>query len=172
MTIHVPIILLSIFLSGCHHDNSDNDKSVLLGNWITEACEQSVNSDGGLINQWAQGIYLFQSNGDIEMSFRSFSDSSCSGEYEPIQRTVVTNFSLTFIDNGKVTLEEGIEGGSISVTFDFEEQNMVTEGFYTINSELLCFSDNLNFDPNGISTSEAEYSSIDFEKCMSKVRQP
>ncbi len=60
-----------------------------------------------------------------------------------------------------VTLEEGIEGGKITVNFNAEEQIMVVEGFYTINNDSLCFSDNLNFEPYIVSTSEAEYTTID-----------
>ncbi len=59
----------------------------------------------------------------------------------------------------------------MEITIPTEEPKAV-EGFYTENNGSLCFSDNLNFNAFSWSSSQAEYTTIDFEKCLTRLNQP
>lgn len=169
MKIVVVLIALMTSLIGCHHGEKNGESPKLLGQWITDTCAQGNDDENSSIGQWARGVYAFHVSGMITISLRFFEDSSCSGSFTLIESESSLDSSLTYEDHGTVTLEEGIEGGEIAVNFRFEEKDIIVEGFYSINSASLCFSDNLNFEPYIVSTSEAEYTTIDFEKCLSKV---
>ncbi len=169
MKLVVFILVLINLLFGCQHNESKDEVSPLVGQWLTDACTQVSDLEGNPINQWAKGIYRFQSSGEIFISSRLFSDSSCSGLFEIIE-PANSKLLLTYDDLGIVTLEEGIEGGKIRVNFnDDEEIIVIVDGFYHVDGMALCFSDNLNLEPNIVSTSEAEFATIDFEKCLSKL---
>ncbi len=159
------ILALLIFgIAGCQSEHTNKELSSLSGKWITDACEQLEPND-----EWGKGIFDFNSLGEIIMSFRSFADSSCSGEFVLIEQPQeLDEPQLTFNDIGVEILEEGIEGGRIEITIPASVP-VIVQGFYTINGSSVCFSDNLNFDVLSWSSSEAEYTTIDFEKCLSKL---
>ncbi len=160
------IILTLLFfgVAGCQGEHKNQELSPLAGKWITDACDQFEPAA-----KWGKGIFDFNSFGQIIMGFRSFDDSSCSGEFVSVEQPQVSvEIQLTFNDIGEEILDEGIEGGRVEITIPAPEP-IIIQGFYTINGSSLCFSDNLNFGVLSWSTSEAEFTSIDFEKCLSKL---
>lgn len=162
--------LLMMSILGCRHDGSSQESSSLLGKWITDSCEQNdiTGLGGNTTTIWVKGIYEFLSNGQIIVSFRDYDDSSCSGEFTLVEPIAESGQFLAFNDLGKETLEDGVEGGRVEITIPTEESITVV-GFYAQNNGSLCFSDNLNFDAFSWSSSGAEYTSIDYEKCLTEL---
>jgi len=155
-------LLIPIFISSCDSNNNVQ----LIGEWSTEACEQASSIFGPYENLWGRGKYEFEVTSTIKTSYRFYADSTCTtGEilFEPEN----SGPSLPYVDLGEVTLQEGIKGHQFNIIYQTDVVN-IFEGFYTITNERLCFSDNLNFEPFSIISSEGETASIDFEKCLVK----
>ena len=157
------IIFLLILMSSC---DSNNNNTQLIGEWSTESCEQAGSPLGSYEGLWARGNYEFEITNTIKTSYRFYTDSSCTiGEI--VFNPENTGPSLPYVDLGEVTLQEGIQGHQFNLIYQTDVVHTF-EGFYTITNSRLCFSDNINFDPFSINSSEGETTSIDFEKCLVK----
>ncbi len=161
------IVVLGLSIVSCNHSNGSNDSTPLSGKWITEACEQPeiINSMGDPVSFWGKGVYEFLDDGRIAYSVRIYNDSSCTGEYNEIQATAVDGDFFMYKDLGNEILQEGISGRRVEITLPIPTIRSA-EGFCTTIQGALCFSDNLNFNAFSWSTSDAEYTSIDFESCL------
>ena len=158
------LLILLTHLTAC---DNNSDKASILGVWHTEACEQAPDTLGSNSGSWGKGRYEFTDNNIINVSIQFYTGASCSITSELIE-AVNINSPLTFIDFGQVTLEEGIEGNQFYLTLPIPDAPSTIEGFYTLNNSKLCFSDNINFNPYSVSSSEIETTAIDFEKCLVK----
>lgn len=163
-----------LLIIGCtNNDESfpNQENSSLVGEWLTDECSQVTTPVGGLLNEWRKGIYVFSSEGTVIAKYREYSDSTCSGNY--ILLSVPNNEpAMEYNDLGEETLQEGIQGNRIRINFTFENQTGVIEGFFLISDGSLCFSSNINLNPDSIALSGVENTAIDFEKCLTKLSQP
>lgn len=166
------VVLISVITIGCQHDNSNEATSPLMGAWLTNACELNEIPESSALKDsplpfWGKGLYVFHVDGHISHDILAFEDSSCSGESRLLKTQVENEDLLLFSDLGQEILEEGVEGGRIMITINLDEPGTI-EGFYTINSGSLCFSDRLNFHAFFWLGREIESKAIDFENCLSK----
>jgi len=164
-------ICLSIFwllLSGCDSDSSsNNESSPLLGTWVTEACEQASDSNGALINLWLKGLYEFTAQGTILLGNETYSDSNCI----TLSSTIPLNngaIPAIYQDLGPTLLQEGIDGGGLSIEISAGAQLLSIDAFYTINNSALCFSDVFTFEALTFALSEAGTAAIDFNNCLTR----
>ncbi len=167
------IIPFIAFLTGC--SNSDNSQqninSALLGVWETQACvETPTQINVPSIPTWSKATYEFLQNGDIIFTTEPYTDSSCTviafNSLKPI--TPVANYQ----DFGETTLEEGIPGYRVNIKVQATDQLISTGGFYTINSNTLCFSFSYDFGPTSFSILLDERPPIDFTTCLVPQNQP
>jgi hypothetical protein len=169
--------MIVIFLmAGCNSNDNSAERSPLNGYWITDVCEHvEWNSDMPAYmpsnEMWVKGIYEFKYGGQIRQFLQYYPDSSCTGDIELYEPTLEPNKYPTFADLGEETLEEGIQGGRILIDFPMIPNVLLgsVEGFYTINSGSLCFSQNLHFNAMSWGISEVGDTNIDFEQCLTWV---
>ena len=166
---HLFIILTIIVFTGCDdNDNSQqNINSPLLGKWETQLCEQSNNLP---FTTWAKATYEFFQNGDIIFSTNSYTDSNCT----TIAFNTLNPASpiAAFLDLGETTLEEGISGHKLNIEIQPPDQIISTDGFYTINNNILCFSLSYSFEPTTFGISLSEITPIDFTNCLVPANEP
>jgi hypothetical protein len=160
------IIALLFTLSTISCSN-DDERSPLLGTWITEACAQASDIDGTPIERWVRGLYKFNFYGDIEIGHNSYSDSDCTHLIDNNSPSDLDT-PLIFVDNGDRTLLEGISGRALSISFGEGEELILNDGFYTINSGSLCFSEVFIFEPVTFDVSKTGDKQIDFERCLTR----
>ena len=169
-------IFLCSLISCTSSDNIDSNsgpvshESSLIGVWETEACEQSTDLRGDLINIWSKGIYHFTESERINFRPQSYLDSGCI--------TLDTSATLEyyeygdFKDLGKETLQEGISGNRILISIVSPSSGVDVEAFYTINNNVLCFSSTFTFGPNRIVTYGKTRNNIDFARCLIPNQSP
>lgn len=163
MKLLINIIVISVFLLGCN-----NNSSPLVGSWVTESCEQLSDESGSLLNIWAKGIYEFTNQSTILFSPEVYSDANCENLSNP-QPNIIGESSVTYIDLGQELLQEGIDGGGLTIIFDTGSQSFSFDGYYTINNNVMCLSDSFTFGALGLSVSQAGSDAIDFGACLLKV---
>lgn len=159
------IIGLCVFLLiGCE---SSNTNSSLPGVWQTESCQQATDSNGQPVNIWAKGIYDFTSQGTIRIGHKSYTDSNCSllsTSQEPTEFPV----TVTFQDKGQLILQEGINGSSLYIEMHTPGQMQSFDGFYTINSGSLCFSEAFRFEVFTFAVVPFDVVDINFNNCLTR----
>jgi hypothetical protein len=127
----ITICLNALLVVGCGNSDS-NSSSPLPGLWITEACDQASDSNGSPVMVWIKSIYEFTSLGTIRIGLEEYTDSSCQVSGNVIEPTE-SQALITYIDQGEVLLQEGIEGGSLLIDMSTDMQSMSMDAFYTIN---------------------------------------
>lgn len=163
-----------LLIAGCENNNespANQANSNLVGEWLTDACNQQTNPSGDVIDEWWKGIYVFSSEGTIVSKHRRYLDSTCNGSYLLL---FAPNFEpvIEYRDLGEETLQEGMQGNRIRVNFTFENQTGAIEGFYFMSNDSLCFSSNINLNADSIALSGVENTTIDYEKCLTRIVQP
>jgi hypothetical protein len=162
---HLILIAICLILSAC--SSSGNDTSPLVGTWFTQSCAQGTDSSGTPVDSWAIGKYEFTSDGLIKFDPVYYDDSQCIVQsQQPITTNTLTPPS--YIDSGVVTLQEGIQGHSLSIVFQVPNDVFTIESFYTINNSVLCFSDTLTFEPLKFGFSQIGGDAINFNDCLVK----
>lgn len=158
--------MLVIIFTGCGSDNSQNNiNSPLLGEWETQACQETIDSSSNppLIT-FSKATYEFLQNGYIIFSPNSYTDSTCS---TIAFNTLSPNSAIaTFFDLGETTLEEGIPGNKINIKIQTPDGILSTNGFFTINNNVLCFSYSYMFEPSSFGVSLNERAPINFTNCL------
>ncbi len=164
-------IASTLLIAGCETNNGSHPNqtnSTLIGEWLTDACQQTTNLSGEFLNDWWKGVYIFSSEGTVVTKYRVFSNSNCSGNYSLL--SVPNNEpALEYSDLGEETLQEGMQGNRIRVNFTVENKTGVVEGFYLISNNALCFSSNIILSADSITLSGAGNTTIDFEKCLTRL---
>ena len=158
--------LITLILISCSNDNSEqNATSPLLGKWETQACQEKIDSSTtpSLVT-FSKATYEFLVNGDILFSPNSYTDSSC---------TIIAFITLSpntgiakFQDLGETTLEEGISGNRLNIQMQIPDETLSTNGFYTINNNILCFSHSFIFTSSSFGLTVNEIAPIDFSNCL------
>lgn len=167
----IAVVMGALAISGCKLVDSDEaGSSPLVGTWETNACAQMEGPEGAPIELWAKGLWSFYRSGALALRLDQYADPACTSPkrlVEDFEEPAQTPFS--YVDFGEETLGDGLRGGRVLIMMDYDGTSFDAEGFYTINAGLLCFSHNLNFEPLGFLSSEAESTDIDFEKCLTKI---
>lgn len=160
----ITLCLIALLVVGCSDGDSDS-RSPLLGVWITEACDQASVSNGSPVNVWIKSIYEFTSLGTIRIGREEYTDSGCQASVNVLDPTE-GEVLITYVDQGEVLLQEGIDGGSLFIDMSTETQSLGMDAFYTINNDTLCFSDAFTFGAVTFGISETGTDAIDFESCL------
>lgn len=170
---HTSLFLTIIVFTGCSaNDNSNNNiNSPLLGKWETQSCEQLVDSSfNPPFTIWLKATYEFFQNGDIIFSTNSYADANCTTiAFNTLNPVSPVAF---FQDLGPTILEEGIPGNKLIIEIYPPNQTISTNGFYTINNNILCFSQSYSFEPSSFGISLIERTPIDFTNCLVPVSEP
>ncbi len=148
-------------------DNS-NDNSPLIGSWITVECGQVTTIDGSSINYWNRAIYEFTSAGTIKRGWQIFSDSNCTTQTKIQPPADISDFEVSYLDTGEIMLAEGIDGYSLTISFSSAVSSLSIDSFYSVNNNLLCFSDVFTFDVFEFGLYEGGASEIDFNSCLTR----
>jgi len=159
------LIIICIYLSACNGDGNDSE---LQGNWITKSCEQATERLGSHEGKYCKGIYAFTSANTLTSSIQFYSGAACDVATDKLEPSS-SGKPITYSDLGVVTLQEGIGGSQLNLILPVQDAPVTIEGFYTLTSGELCFSDNMNFNVYSFSSSSSETDSIDFEKCLVKM---
>ena len=167
-------------LSGCGGDN-DSSQSVLVAVWMTKTCEQATDNNGALRDIWGKGLYEFtttevitvdqvtySTHGTIRLGRLMYADSNCvnatdtnvPAEIEP---------PVLYADGGQELLQEGIPGNKLIISLTAPNSIQSVSGFYTLDTDSLCFSENLTFEPFVFKLSPTGPINIDFENCLVKA---
>ena len=167
------VIFTIILFTGCGDVNNtpDNANSPLLGIWETQSCQQFIDSSNNPpFEIWSKATYEFLLNGDIIFLANNYTDANCTtiafNTLNPVSPIAV------FQDLGETTLEEGISGHKLNIEIRAPDQTISTNGFYTINNNILCFSQSYSFEPSSFGISIIERTPIDFTKCLVPVNEP
>ena len=156
-----------ILISGCSSSGSQNIQ--LIGKWLTESCEQATDSNGVSVDAWFKSEYEFTATGFIFFVPEHYTDAQCITKAQT-QTTVNPDLVVTHTDQGKIILQEGIPGYGITLSFETPNETIAVDGFYTINSGVLCFSGIFNFGTLRFGFSEvAGDSAINFDDCLAKL---
>ncbi len=158
------LIIISFLIVGCQGDRSNNI-SPLLGNWITNSCEQASDSGGSPINKWLVGLFEFTPQGTIRFGHKEYADSDCvtlNSSVAPANGDIPVMYN----DKGPQTLQEGIEGDKLLIEMGSGDQFVSREAYYTINDGKLCFSDAFTFEALKFGISESGADAIDFSHCL------
>lgn len=165
--------LFIVFLTSCSSsDNSQqNLNSPLLGSWETQACQENINSSfNPPLATFSKATYEFLQNGDIMYSPNSYTDSTCT---TIAFNTLSPNHPVaSFLDLGETTLEEGIPGNKLNIQIQTLDTILSTNGFFTINNNVLCFSYSYIFWPSSFGISVNERAPIDFSNCLAPTIFP
>ena len=165
--IGIIIGLITLLITGCENSNNNNNNSPLLGVWVTESCVQASDSNGSPINLWLKALYEFTTQGTIRFGLEEYTDSNCvtlSNVVDPAESQV----PISFTDQGEVLLQEGINGGGLLIEMGTGAQFVSIDAFYTINSNVLCFSDAFTFEALTFSVSQSGTDAIDFNNCLTR----
>jgi len=146
-------------------DNSGDPE--LIGNWKTLACEQAKDRNDVPYESWARGNYEFTSLGTLIFYPETYDDSQCINISET-QNPISFEGSVTYQDNGQVTLQEGISGHAFTLSIFAEQETHEFNGFYSISNGKLCFSSMFRFDSFGFGVFSSGEDAIDFEICLTK----
>jgi len=165
------IKLLFIFTTLVSCSSSDNNDSNIIGTWQTGACEQSSDSQGNLINTWSKGIYQFTESGTLKFRPEPYLDSGCITLNKAVSLENIEPAAV-FQNLGNETLQEGISGNRVVISFTDPSANITVEAFYTINNNVLCFSSAYSFEPNRLGIFPSSVPDIDFTKCLTPYTQP
>ena len=170
-------------LSGCGGDN-DSSQSVLVGVWMTEACDQATDSNGALINIWGKGLYeftttetitvdqvTFSSQGTIRLGQLMYSDSNCVTATDTNVPAEIDP-PVLYADGGQELLQEGIPGNKLIISLTAPNSIQRVSGFYTLDTGSLCFSEYFAFEPFSFDVSPMGPTGIDFENCLVKADSP
>lgn len=154
--------LLLPLLVAC--DNS-TASSPLVGNWITESCEQMKDANDQPLDYWVRGLYEFSPEGKIRLGLRGYSDSNCQAQvrYDPPSSLGIP---FTFEDLGEAFLQEGIDGRGLRVTVGSALLPLEVSGYYIIDNDRVCFSEAFRFYATGAGVSEIRGGAIDFDNCL------
>ena len=153
---------LLLFLSACDNNTSS---SPLVGNWITESCEQMSDTNGAPMDFWVRGLYEFSAEGKIRLGMRGYSDSNCQTQVQytsPGSQDV----PFSFEDLGEAFLQEGIEGRGLRVTVGSALLSFSVSGYYGIDNNRACFSEAFRFHAGRIGVSGSGADAIDFGNCL------
>ena len=160
-------ILLLLFISISIISCEKGGDPELIGNWKTIACEQAKDRNDVPYDSWGRGIYEFTSLGTIIFYPETYDDSQCTNKTE-IQNPISYEASVTYQDNGEVTLQEGISGHAFIMTISAQQETHEFSGFYSISNRKLCFSSIFRFDAFGFGAFSSGEDAIDFEICLTK----
>jgi hypothetical protein len=166
----ITVGIIGLLATGCN-DNNDTNSSPLLGVWVTESCEQASDDNGMFVNLWLKGLYEFTKYGTIREGYEEYTDSGCeilNDTVEPYEDTV----PITYTDQGQVVLQEGINGDALLIEMGEGTELVSVDGFYTINSGSLCFSDAFTFEATVFGITQSGEEAIDFEHCLTKLLIP
>lgn len=162
------LIATYILITGCNSSGSQN--SQLIGKWLTESCERATDSNGDPVEAWFRAEYEFTSAGFIFFEPEHYIDAQCITKAQT-QTTINPDPVATYMDHGEITLQEGIPGYGITLSFEVPTETIAVDGFYTINSSILCFSGIYSFEPLSFGFSEvAGDSAINFDNCLAKLK--
>ncbi|MEJ2609380.1 MAG: hypothetical protein P8179_04640 [Candidatus Thiodiazotropha sp.] len=164
ITYQLLLSLLFFVISGCNQDD-DSEKSPLLGVWVTDACEQAFDESDEPVNTWMKGLYTFTNYGTIQKRFKTYSDSNCTTLSTP-SSLEEAEIPITYFDQGKKLLKEGINGGGLLIEMGAGEEFLSIDAFYTIKNGTLCFSDAFTFEALQFGITETGTDDIDFENCL------
>lgn len=156
------ITILALALMSCGGGDSTsntNTTSELVGIWTTQECK-SIDSI------WIKSIYEFTNTGSILLGIEQFSDANCITSIERNDPTASTVTTFVFEDSGSILLEEGIEGGGMKITFTTASTELAVSAYYTINNNILCFSEAFTFEAGLFGISESGESAINFSSCL------
>ncbi|MET0026043.1 MAG: hypothetical protein ABW101_00280 [Candidatus Thiodiazotropha sp.] len=156
--------LVGILLSGCNSDGKQNE-TPLIAVWVTDSCEQALYETGQPSNTWVRGLYQFTHEGSLLVGYEMYADASCfsvSSKKLPFDPQLTISFS----DDGPVTLEEGIIGHPLTITMGEGDQLVSVDAYYTINDGSLCVSDAFTLEALSFGISPTGMDAIDFEHCL------
>ena len=156
--------LTALLIAGCEDSNNN---SPLSGIWVTESCDQASDINGSPVNLWLKALYEFTAQGTIRLGREQYSDSNCITLTSTTEPADTAN-PIIYQDHGSLTLQEGIEGHRINISFASQGLSLDVEAFYTINNGILCFSEAYTFEPTGFGVSQAGSTAIDFNNCLIK----
>lgn len=170
---YLSAIFTIILFTGCSdsNNNPNNINSPLLGKWETQSCQQLVDSSNNPpITTWSKATYEFLLDGGIMFSPNNYTDANCT---TIAFNTLSPSSPIAFFqDLGSTTLEEGIPGHKLNIEIRAPDQTISTDGFYTINNNILCFSHSYSFEPSSFGISLIERTPIDFTSCLVPVNEP
>lgn len=154
--------LLLPLLVACENNTAS---SPLVGNWITESCEQMRDANNQPLDYWVRGLYEFSMEGRIRLGTRGYTDSNCQTQvqYKP-PGPQVTPF--TFEDLGEAFLQEGIDGRALRVSVASPSGLFAASGYYVIDNNRACFSEVFRFYAMRTGVSESSADTIDFNNCL------
>ncbi len=153
---------LLLFLSACDNNTSS---SPLVGNWITESCEQMSDTNGAPMDFWVRGLYEFSAKGKIRLGMRGYSDSNCQTQMQ-YTSPGPQDAPFTFEDLGETFLQEGIEGRGLRVSVVSVSQSLEVSAYYVIDNNKACFSEAFTFHARRTGVSESGADAIDFDNCL------
>jgi len=162
----VTYIAMSIIITACSNSGT-NDSSPLVDTWLTQACAQGTSSSGSPVNEWFIGRYEFTASGLLIFEPDQYEDSQCVTKSES-QTIIHTGSPPSYIDVDPTILQEGIQGHMITIIFQDPSNNYSFDGFYTINNNVLCFSEKFTFEPLGFGAESSGSDAIDFNECLVK----
>jgi hypothetical protein len=166
----ITIGIIGLLATGCN-GNNDTNSSPLLGVWVTESCEQASDSNGMFVNFWLKGLYEFTEHGTLLKGYEEYTDSSCEIPHDTVEPHEDT-IPITYTDQGQVVLQEGINGGELVIEMGEGTGLVSVDGFYTINSGSLCFSDAFTFEATEFGITQSGADAIDFDHCLTKLLIP
>ena len=155
------VTLLLVAIIGCQHSDSDQELSPLVGQWITESCDQ-------VSNHWTKAIYEFTAQGTIRLGNELYSDSNCIVLVTALPPEESIAVPMTYQDHGPRLLQEGIDGRSISIQMGKNDQIASADAFYTINNGSLCFSDSITLEAVTFGVAQSGGDAIDFDNCLTR----
>jgi len=158
-------VILLVLLSGCGGEETDESPS-LKGTWITESCEQATDANGSLSAVWMKALYTFTDQNTILLEHELYADLNCTTMSNATN--IEGNFNITYQDQGPLLLQEGINGGGIFIETNFNNQLQSLNGYYTINNNVLCFSDAFRFEALLFGISGLGDLAIDFNNCLAR----
>jgi len=159
----ITIALLSLLIIGCANES----QSPIIGQWQTKTCEVAPDSLGSHAGEFGKGIYEFTTSGIINIYVQFYTGPACTEEIELVFFEP-TNGVFMFTDLGKTTLQEGIEGNILELSFPTGDPEEI---FYIITNNEACFSNSLEFNVYNSSYQQSGTSAINFERCLVK-QQP
>jgi len=151
---------LLLFLSACENNTAS---SPLVGNWITESCEQMRDANDAPMDVWVRGLYEFSAEGKIRLGMRGYSDSNCQTQAQNTS-SGPQGTPFNFEDLGEVFLQEGIDGRGLRVSVG--SALLSVSGYYVIDNNRACFSEVFRFHASGAGVSQSGADTIDFTNCL------